>query len=82
MIQIMRQRGLIKTDDKANLATIYRFIRDQGLKEPARPADDRRSYEAEHPNPVWQCNVMHGPSVRITGKGFQKSYLMAIIDDH
>lgn len=82
MVQIMRQQGLIKTDDKLNLATIYRFIRDQGLKEPARPADDRRRFEAEYPNSVWQCDAMHGPSVRITGKGFQKSYLMAIIDDH
>ncbi|SMF75230.1 DDE-type integrase/transposase/recombinase [Pseudobacteriovorax antillogorgiicola] len=65
-----------------NFATIYRFIRDQGLNQRQVDPNDRRRYEADHPNAIWQCDVMHGPSVRHEEKGFRKTYLFAIIDDH
>jgi len=42
---------------------------------------DRRKFEAELPNDLWQSDVMHGPKVDVDGK-MRKSYLIAIIDDH
>jgi hypothetical protein len=48
-----------------------------GQKNPA----DRRKFEAELPNDLWQSDVMHGPLVQ-TGEKKQKTYLIAVIDDH
>jgi hypothetical protein len=42
---------------------------------------DRRKFEAELPNDLWQSDVMHGPLVQ-TGGRKQKTYLIAVIDDH
>ena len=42
---------------------------------------DRRKFEAELPNDLWQSDVMHGPRVNVAGR-MQKSYLIAVIDDH
>jgi transposase InsO family protein len=42
---------------------------------------DRRKFEAELPNDLWQSDVMHGPMVDVDGR-MRKSYLIAFIDDH
>ena len=42
---------------------------------------DRRKFEAELPNDLWQSDVMHGPRVDVDGK-MRKTYLIAMIDDH
>jgi hypothetical protein len=42
---------------------------------------DRRKFEAELPNDMWQSDVMHGPRLTYDGKQ-RKSYLIAFIDDH
>jgi transposase InsO family protein len=42
---------------------------------------DRRIFEAESPNDLWQSDVMHGPVLFCGGKQ-RKSYLIAFIDDH
>ena len=42
---------------------------------------DRRRFEAEFPNDIWQADVMHGPAVEVEGKQ-RKAYLIAILDDH
>ncbi len=42
---------------------------------------DRRRFEAELPNDIWQSDVMHGPSLLVSGRK-KKTYLIAFIDDH
>jgi hypothetical protein len=42
---------------------------------------DRRKFEAELPNDLWQSDVMHGPRVEADGR-MRKTYLIAVIDDH
>ncbi len=42
---------------------------------------DRRKYEAQMPNDIWQSDVMHGPKLLIDGKN-KKTYLIDFIDDH
>jgi hypothetical protein len=46
-----------------------------------RPPQDRRKFEAELPNDLWQSDAMHGPRVEVEGL-MRKSYLLAFIDDH
>ncbi len=41
---------------------------------------DRRRFEAELPNDIWQSDCLHGPRVLHEGK-MRKSYLFAFIDD-
>ena len=47
----------------------------------ARQPQDRRRFEAELPNDLWQADCMHGPRVLVDGTA-RKSYLFACIDDH
>jgi transposase InsO family protein len=63
-------------------STVYRFLHQHDMMHPGgkNPAD-RRKFEAELPNDLWQSDVMHGPFVDVNGKK-QKTYLIAIIDDH
>jgi len=51
------------------------------MKLPESQKQDRRKFEAELPNDIWQSDVMHGPMVT-EGDRKRKSYLIAFIDDH
>ena len=68
--------------DRPSLSSLYRFFHQHGLMKAAASAlEDRRKFEAELPNDLWQSDVMHGPLVLIGGKR-RKSYLIAFLDDH
>ena len=81
MIHMMDQRGLLPAVGSPSLSTIYRFFKNQGDLLAKRPKTDRRRFEAEFPNDIWQSDVMHGPKLKIEGK-LRKTYLIAFIDDH
>jgi hypothetical protein len=51
------------------------------MEKPANRPVDRRKFEAELPNDLWQSDVMHGPKLRV-GNTLKKTYLIAFIDDH
>jgi len=80
LIDKMEKRGLV-TAGQLKLSTVYRFLHRQGLMKPAEARQDRRKFEAEQPNDLWQSDVMHGPRVEADGKR-KKTYLIAILDDH
>ena len=82
LIEQMQMRGLVGPGIKLPPTTVYRFLHHQGLMYPDAPKPvDRRKFEAELPNDLWQSDVMHGPKVTVDLKQ-RKSYLIAIIDDH
>jgi len=64
-----------------NPSTVYRFLHQENLMQLAAKPEDRRKFEAELPNDLWQSDVMHGPQVDENGR-MRKTYLIAIIDDH
>jgi len=65
-----------------NNSTVYRFLHQEKLiHHLAAKPEDRRKFEAELPNDLWQSDVMHGPQVLVSGR-MRKAYLIAIIDDH
>lgn len=67
---------------RLNTSTVYRFLHQQDLMHPKeKNPTDRRKFEAELPNDLWQSDVMHGPKVEVNGRR-QKTYLIAVIDDH
>ena len=80
--QLIEQINRVSPDIVLNNSTVYRFLHQQDLihlqvKKPV----DRRKFEAELPNDLWQSDVMHGPKVDVNGK-MRKSYLIAVLDDH
>jgi transposase InsO family protein len=82
LIEQMHRRGLVASWVGLSPSTVYRFLRRHGLTGRAASAPvDRRKFEAELPNDLWQSDVMHGPRVLDEGKN-RKTYLIALIDDH
>ena len=82
LIRTMEKRSLLLPGKDLKPTTVYRFLHAQNLmKPPEGPKQDRRKFEAELPNDIWQSDVMHGPMVTV-GERQRKSYLIAFIDDH
>ena len=65
--------------ERVSYATVYRLFRRHGLAEESPPVD-RRRFEAELPNDLWQSDCLHGPRVLHEGR-MRKAYLFAFIDD-
>lgn len=81
LLQIAGERRILPPGFNASLQTIYRLFERLGLDEPAHSGVDRRAFEAELPNDLWQADIMHGPYVFEVGRK-RKAFLFAIIDDH
>ena len=82
LIEHMNKEGLVTPGIKLNPSTVYRFLNQNGLMDMSRQKPmDRRRFEAELVNDLWQSDVMHGPRVKHDGKQ-RKTYLIAMIDDH
>ena len=82
LIATMSRRGLVTAGIELNLSTVYRFLHQQNLMNLTKHKPvDRRKFEAELPNDLWQSDVLHGPKVDVDGK-MKKTYLIAMIDDH
>jgi len=82
LIEQMNRQNRVTPGIVLNNSTVYRFLHQQNLmaSQMKKPVD-RRKFEAELPNDLWQSDVMHGPKVDVDGK-MRKTYLIAIIDDH
>lgn len=61
-------------------STILKFIRDNYLLFSDVTKTDRRAFEMEFANDMWDADTSHGPYLTINGKKV-KTYLIAIIDD-
>jgi putative transposase len=81
LIQVMKQRRLISPGIRLKTTTVYRFLHNQNLMKPLSGYPDRRKFEAELPNDLWQSDVLHGPLVTAEPRQ-KKAYLIAFIDDH
>lgn len=82
LIDEMEQKGLVSPGYTLRLSTAYRVLKKAGISgRPGGDLVDRRRFEAEFPNDIWQADVMHGPQVMVDGKK-RKSYLIAFLDDH
>ena len=65
-----------------NPSSVYRLLKREGMMKPeGQKCEDRRKYEAELANEIWQSDVLHGPMV-MSGEKMRKTYLIAFLDDH
>jgi putative transposase len=81
LIKLMDKRRLVSPGVRLKATTVYRFLHSHNLMKPAAGHPDRRKFEAELPNDLWQSDVLHGPLVT-TEPRQKKSYLIAFLDDH
>ena len=82
LIRILQKRQLVPEGTPLCRTTLYRFLHRHNLMgKQAPPSSDRRKFEAESPNDLWQSDVMHGPLL-YCGDKRRKTYLIAFIDDH
>lgn len=56
-----RLKDIIGRDCKVSNGTIYRLFKQRGLMSRQEVLEDRRRFEAELPNDIWQSDCMHGP---------------------
>jgi putative transposase len=81
LIRTAQQRGIVEPQQYLAESTVWRLLKREGLMHASEQAAvDRRRFEAQLPNDLWQSDVMHGPSVSVDGKN-RKTYLIAFIDD-
>ena len=81
LIRSLRERKLVDPWAKISITTVWRFLKGQGLLELPQPhPKDRRRFEAELPNDLWQSDMMYGPSVQVEGR-YRKTFLFAFLDD-
>ena len=73
------EAGAINASD-TSLATVHRFIRNNGLKPAADNGQTVKAFEMEFANDCWQADSSRGPVIRIDGKKTQ-TFLVAFIDD-
>ena len=82
ILQEMQEKSLVSPGITLCQSTAYRILKQEGLaSRQAQPQTDRRRFEAEFPNDIWQSDVMHGPAVEADGR-LHKAYLIAVLDDH
>jgi putative transposase len=81
LIETAFKRHLVTPGTQLCKTTVYRFLNRRGLMQHMACAIDRRKFEAQFPNDLWQSDVMHGFHVPFEGK-LKKTYLIAFIDDH
>jgi len=80
LLDIARTKKILPPDLKISNAAIYRIIK-KHISADTTSGKDRRKFEAELPNDLWQADCMHGPAVVEGGKN-RKAFLFAVIDDH
>ncbi len=84
IIQIMETHQMVKPG-LIKPSTLYRIFSLQGLttKKLKRSQKQFKPFQAEHPNQIWQSDVMYGPYLpdpdRLEAK--KRTYLVALLDD-
>jgi transposase InsO family protein len=81
-LKIARERNVLPSEFGVSLQTLYRLFTRHGLDEGRSDGVDRRKFEAELPNDLWQADIMHGPLIVDGKSNKRKAFLFAIIDDH
>jgi len=80
LLKEARRRNILGYEE-VSIQSIYRIFKRHGLDRQSTSPEDRRRFETELPNDLWQSDCLHGPRVVDVGR-LRKSYLFAFIDDH
>jgi putative transposase len=73
------EEGIIRKCD-ASLSSVLRYIKANNLKAKQLIGQERKAFEMEYANDMWQADTSHALTITISGKKY-KTYLIMIIDD-
>ena len=68
-------------NENISIRSFYRYLKHNDLKRSVATRTERRRYEKEYPNDVWQGDTTYGPYITIDGKKY-RTYLIHFIDDN
>jgi hypothetical protein len=76
------EEGLMNAD-ATSVASVQRFIKRNFVRDAQNPqCKDRKAFEEEFSNAMWQADTLFGPFVKTPGSnGVKRSYLQMILDD-
>lgn len=77
--QKLIEDGYIK-EDNVSKSTVLKFIRDNYILFSDKTNVDRRAFEMQFSNDMWDADTSHGPFLTINNKKI-RTYLIALIDD-
>ena len=60
LLRVARRRKILPPDFSASVQSVYRMFRRHGLHRERISPQDRRRFEVELPNDLWQADCMHG----------------------
>jgi len=68
-VKLARSRKILDGTDKGpSKDSHYRLFKRHGLEKDTRLPEDRRRFETDLPNDMWQSDCMHGPQVAFEGR--------------
>lgn len=79
LYKLLVKEGYIE-EGQISKRTFQRLIRNRNYLD-LNNDHERKSFEFEHPNDLWQTDTTHGPYIVIKGVKY-KTYIIAFIDDH
>ena len=79
LYKLLVKEGYIE-EGQISKRTFQRFVRNRNYLD-LNNDHERKSFEFEHPNDLWQTDTTHGPYIVIKGVKY-KTYIIAFIDDH
>ena len=65
---------------ETSLATVHRYIRNNGMKFAAENAQEVKAFEMEFANDCWQADTSCGPVIKISGRK-TRTFLISFLDD-
>ena len=68
-------------EEEISIYSVYRYIKTNDMLRKKVIKEERRRYEKEHPNDVWQADTSYGPYIIIDDKKY-RTYLIHFIDDN
>jgi putative transposase len=84
VIREARKSPAVPEDLPLPSSTVHRLLARHGLMDKAKGDagdSDRRRFAFQQAGELWMSDVMHGPSVTVSGRVRRKTYLIAFIDD-
>jgi transposase InsO family protein len=81
ILRIAGERKIVQDTQSFSCVSLWRLFKNHADELQEIVQADRRKFEAETVNDLWQADTMYGPYVVEGGKK-RRSYLVAVIDDH
>lgn len=75
---IMKKENYLKD---ISISSLYRYMKSNHIERTIIMSKERRRYEKEYPNDMWQADTTYGPYILIEGKKY-RVYLIQFIDDN